>query len=151
MRINDKTIISSLKGHNTYVLFIKYYIRNNKEEYLLSCDRNQLVIIWDIQNFYNKKYTIQQKYSDRIYDALLLFNIFNNDYILLSTVCPREYTKLYEFKENNKFIRNIYGTNTHCTYCMIPWFYQNKYYIIECTDYKISINNLFEDETYANL
>ena len=34
---------------------------------------------------------------------------------------------------------------------MIPWLYNNKFYIIECCDYKISINNIFENECYANL
>ena len=152
MRIKDKTIITTLKGHGTNVIVIRYYLKDNKEEYWLTCDKNKLVIIWDIQNFYNKKYTIQTKYSCNICDALLLFNIFNNDYILLSNYSKDEYSKLYEFKENNKFIRNIYGTNDHQTYFMIPWFYQNKYYIIDCAyDHKISINNLLEDETYANL
>ena len=99
MRIKDKTIITTLKGHGTNVIVIRYYLKDNKEEYLLTCDKNKLVIIWDIQNFYNKKYTIQTKYSDNICDALLLFNIFNNDYILLSNYSKDEYSKLYEFKE----------------------------------------------------
>ena len=34
---------------------------------------------------------------------------------------------------------------------MIPWLYNNKYYIIECCWNKISINNIFEDENYSNL
>ena len=34
---------------------------------------------------------------------------------------------------------------------MIPWLYKNKYYIIECCIYKISINNMLDDECYANL
>ena len=34
---------------------------------------------------------------------------------------------------------------------MIPWLYKNKYYLISCCDYEISINNIFEDENYANL
>ena len=34
---------------------------------------------------------------------------------------------------------------------MIPWLYKNKYYIIECCYKKISINNMLEDECYANL
>ena len=34
---------------------------------------------------------------------------------------------------------------------MILWKYQNKFYLIECyINAKISINNLFEDETYIN-
>ena len=34
---------------------------------------------------------------------------------------------------------------------MIPWLNKNKYYIIECCNNKISINNMLEDECYANL
>ena len=34
---------------------------------------------------------------------------------------------------------------------MIPWIYQNKYYIIDCSFKNISINNIFEDENYAIL
>ena len=151
MRIKDKTIINSLKGHNANTIVIRYYLKNNKEEYILSSDKNKLVIIWDIQNFYSKKYTIQAQYSGDIYDALLLFNVFNKDYILLSNSTSNEYSKLYEFKENTPFVRNIHGTNDHITYFMIPWLYQNKYYLIECSYNKIFINNMFEDENYANL
>ena len=151
MRIRDKTVINSLKGHNANTIVIRYYSKDNKEEYLLSSDKNKLVIIWDIQNFYNKKYIIQAQYSSDIYDALLLFNVFNKDYILLSNYSSNEYSKLYEFKENTPFVKNIHGTNDHTTYFMIPWFYNNKYYLIECSDYKIIINNIFEDENYANL
>ena len=151
MRIKDKTVINSLKGHNSNTIVIKYYLRNNKEEYILSSDKNELVIIWDIQNFYSKKYTIQAQYSGDIYDALLLFNVFNKDYIVLSNYASNEYSKLYEFKENTPFVRNIHGTNDHITYFMIPWLYQNKYYLIECSYNKIFINNMFEDENYANL
>ena len=151
MRIKDKTIITSLKGHNANAIVIKYYLKDDKEEYILSSDANKLVIIWDIQNFFNKKYTIQAQYSNHIYDAKLLFNVFNKDYILLSNYASNEYSKLYEFKENTPFVKNIYGTNDHITYYMIPWFYQNKYYLIECSQNKIYINNMFEDENYANL
>ena len=151
MRIKDKTIITSLKGHSSLVIVIRYYMKDNKEEYILSCDTNKLVIIWDIHNFFNQKYSIQTKYSSCIFDALLLFNIFNNNYILLSNCAQNEYSKLYQFKENTPFVRNIYGTNQHTTYFMIPWLYQNKYYIIDCANSKISINNLLEDETYTNL
>ena len=151
MRIIDKTIITSLQGHSSPIPVIKYYTKNNNEEYLLSCDESKLVIIWDIQNYYNKKYTIQTNYSDIIADSLLLFNIFNNDYILLSNTGSNEFSKLYYFKQNTPFIRNINGTNQNPSYFIIPWLYNNKYYIIDCGDSVISINNMLEDETYANL
>ena len=151
MKIYDKTIVISLKGHNNRTRVIRYYIKDNKEEYILSCDNNKLVIIWDIQNNYNKKYSLQVKYSGHISDALLLFNIFNKNYILLSSNNNIEFSKLYEFTSNTPFIRNIYGTNQNNIFFMIPWQYKNKYYIIDCCNNKISINNFLEDECYANL
>ena len=55
MRIKDKSNISSLKGHTSRTTVIRYYSKDNKEEYILSCHENKLVFIWDILN-YNKKY-----------------------------------------------------------------------------------------------
>ena len=61
---------------------------------------------------------MQTKYKGNIIDALLLFNILNNNYILLSSRDDNEYSKLYEFKENTKFVKNIYGTNEHKTFLL---------------------------------
>ena len=151
MIIKNKTIKYSLKKHRAKVNSIRYFIKDSKEEYLLSCDLNKLIIIWDIQNDYNIKYSIKMELPDYIRDSLLLFNINTKDYILISNEGKKEYTKLYELKENIPFIRNIYGTNENITYYLIPWIYNNKYYIIECCYEKISINNLLEDECYDNL
>ena len=151
MRINDRALINSLKGHKTGTNVIRYYIKDNKEEYIISCDKNNLVIVWDIQNNYNNQYNIQIKDFGTIWDSLLLFNIFNKNYILISSYNKDEFTKLYEFKDNTPFIKNIYGTNENNTAFMIPWMYKRNYYIIECCYYKIAINNLLNDECYANL
>ena len=73
-------------------------------------------MIWDIQNYYNKKYSFQSNIG-RLFDTLLLFNIFKKDYILLPSYETNNFTKLYEFIENTLFIRNIYGTNeNNCFY-----------------------------------
>ena len=40
LRIEDKTIITSLKGHNYYTSVIRYYLKDNEKEYILSCDEN---------------------------------------------------------------------------------------------------------------
>lgn len=82
---------------------------------------------------------------------MLLFNICKNNYILLSSNKYNESSKLYEFQENTKFIKNIYGTNGNNTLYMIPWKYKDNYYIIECCCNKISINNINKEECYANL
>ena len=150
MRINDKTIIKSLEGHKGRIFFIKYFCKNNKEDYILSSDENSFVIIWDIQNYFSKKFTI--KYTNgRLFHSLILFNVFQNDYIILPSYETKNFSKLYEFKENTTFVKNIYGTNNHCIYFIIHWFYNNKHYIIDFADKVISINNIFEDENYANL
>ena len=60
MIIKNKSIISSLKGHNSSIRVIRYFSNDKKEEYLLSCDDYCcLTIIWDIQDSFNKKYSIK--------------------------------------------------------------------------------------------
>ena len=150
MTITDQKIIRSLKGHNSVTSVIKYFKKESKD-YILSCDDNKLVIIWDIQNNYNKKYTFYSKYKGFISDGLLLFNINKNDYIILSSNKENEYSTVYEFSNNAPLIKKIYETNKNETYYMIYWLYKNKHYIIECCKKKISINNLLKNENYANL
>ena len=108
------------------------------------------MIIWGVQNYYNKKYSIQSN-NGRLFDALLLFYIFKKDYILLPSYETNNFTKLYEFTENTPFKRNVYGTNENNCFYALPWFYNNKYYIIQCSEDDIINNNLFENENYAKL
>ena len=151
MRISDNAIIKSLGGHSAATTVIRYYMKNNNEDYILSCDKNNKVIIWDIQNDYSQKYIIEERYSYQIWDALLLFNINNRDYIALSSYDKNESSKLYELNNEAQFIKNIDNTEENKTDYMIPWKYNNKYYIIELCYGKILINNIFEDEKYAEL
>ena len=157
-RIYDKQIIKTLEGHKNKIRVIRYYQnKNNKiinEEYILSCDANKLIIIWDINNNFEQKYSLQEKFKDNINDVLILFNIFNKKYLITSSDNfgnNDEFLKLYELKENILFVKNIDETNKNKNNYLIPWLYKSKYYIISCCDYKISINNIFENEVYANL
>lgn len=151
MRLNDNTIVHYLQKHTNKVTVIKYYNNIKSEEFLLSCDANKLVIIWDIQNNYCIKSIIQEQFQGTIWDALILFNIFNKDFILLSSGSKGVPIRLYEFKENNSpFINWIPETEQNCTNYMIPWFNNNKYYIIKLYN-GISIHNLFGNECYAKL
>ena len=151
MTLKDKAIVKSLKGHNNKVHVIRYFTKDEKEEYLLTSDENKISIIWDIQNNYNIKYTIKEKYFGITFDALLLFNVLHTDFILLSSGNTNEYSKLFELKDQAHFAKNVYGTNKNNTNYLIHWQYKNKNYVIELCDKKITINNLFEDEVYANL
>ena len=151
MRLNDNTIVNSLKKHANKVTVINHYKKSSNIDYLLSCDLNKLAVIWDIQNNFNIKATIQEQYSGIIWDAHLLLNVFNKDYILLSSGKKGESIKLYELKDNStQFVKNIFGTKEHITNYMIPWFFNFKYYVIKFYN-DISIHNIFENECYAEL
>ena len=151
MRLTDNTIVHFLKKHTGKITVINYYKKNNDNEYLLSCDLNKLVVIWEIQNNFNIKSSIQEEYAGVIWDAHLLLDLNNKDYILLSSGKKEESIKLYELKDNNcHFIKNIFGTKENITNYMIPWFYNFKYYVINFYN-DISIHNIFENECYAKL
>ena len=152
MNIISKEIITSLEGHSKETSIIKYYKKDKKEDYLLSADYNKKIIIWDIQNNFNKKYCFNESYKGNIYDGLILFYISQKNYIILSSGSKDEYLKLYELEgENNKliFIKNIFEKTVTGTEYLIYWKNNNKHYVIELGANKIIINNIFDKEEYA--
>ena len=149
MRIRDKAYVRSLRGHNSPVSVIRYFRKNNREEYLLSCEvSGGFVAIWDIINNFYIINSIKEQSVGKIYDALLLFNLNNKDYVLISTAM-KEPIKLYELRQNQNYY-NIFGTDESLTNYMIPWSYNNNYYIIKLHS-DISIHNIFKNECYAKL
>ena len=150
--INNNNLIKSLKGHNYYITFIKFFNDGIKgKKYLMSIDNNKLVIIWDIKNNYTKK-RLTLHYKGAIYSALLLFNLYDEDYIITSSYNLLEHSKIYSMNKNN-FVKNIYNTDNNYTRYIIPWERKNYegFYIIELCDGEISIINLFENEIYGKL
>ena len=152
--INDNIFYKSLKGHNNHICSVRYFY-NKKENigYIISSDVDKLIIIWDDED-YNIKYKIDTKYKDYKYfgisnhSNLLLFDIEGNNYIVTSSFNCYEYSRLYEFSNNNKIIRNIYNSNDHYTYFIYYWHYNNNHYIIENSCNRIYILNIFKDEKY---
>ena len=140
----ERKIVCNL-NINENVEIIKYYKKNNKKDYLLSSDSSKSIKIWDIQQNFENIIVINDNFIGKIYDAILLFNIQKNDYIIISNTNVKDniYTKIYNFKTVN--YRNIYKTNENYTYFLIPWEYNNNYYIIECCRNKISIHDIFND------
>ena len=151
MRLDNKKIITSLPGHVESTQVIRYYKANETYDYILSIDKTNLIIIWDIQNNFKKIYKTTINYFNKIIDAVLLLNINNSNYVYISNSGLDEYSQLYELKNNIKFIRNINDTNNNKTKYLIPWNYNNEHYIIECCNQKIMIYNIFEDKSYAEL
>ena len=151
VRIFDNNLIKHLKYDDAEI--IKYYKKSEKEDYLLSCGKINILMVLDIQNDYNAKFKITLKNQNIDYffsDLLLLFNINDNDYIITSSF-EANFSNLIEFKSNKVFFKNIPGTEQNKTLSMIPWAFKNEYYLIECCENNISINNIFKEECYAVL
>ena len=151
MGLPDKTIITNLKGHSSTTSVINYYFESkNGKEYLLSIDSQNLLIIWDLQKF-DKKCEMRLQYKGNIFGAMMAFNIFDKNYIITSSYEKKEYAKIYSFDDKPSFISNIFKTNDDITYSILLWLYNNKYFLIQLAEHNISINNLLEEEHYANL
>ena len=149
----------SLKGHHGKIKTVRYFINNkNKKEYLISGADDKKVIIWDINNNYNIIFTIDTKYIKSIFSCLLIFPDNKEDtYIIISSYSKNENnensaTKVYSMN-NKDLIKYIMYTNNVAIYYLLSWLNKtnNQLYIIQFCGKKIIINNLLEDELYAEL
>ena len=152
-------LISSLQGHKNRITVVRYFINTNDyKEYLISSDYNKILIIWDISNNYKIIHKINTQYGTSIYSSLLIFpNNTNENYIITSTWNTGEdpvysATKIFSL-DTGKYIKYINNTNNDKIYYLLSWFNQqnNKYYIVQLAYKKIKINNIIEDELYAEL
>ena len=156
--IKNNIFYISLKAHKNGTPTVRYFLDNKKnKEYLLSADFLKTVIVWDINNDYNIYIKINiNNYKGSILSSILLFNIKVKeeeikDFIITSSDDENEdFSKIYSFKDGS-FIRNISNTNKNVSYYLLPWEYNNNYYIIELCLNRISINNVLTDENYAEL
>lgn len=152
-RLEDNTLIKSIKHHTNHITIVRYFLdSNSNKEYLLTADENKLVTLWDIQNEFKIIYDIKPGYSGKIYSSLLVFGVNEKNYLVTCSTGSSDYSKKYNF-ESGKFIENINKTNSNYTYYLLYWFNKknNEHYIIECCDGKVSIHNLIKDEIYAEL
>ena len=155
IQIEDNKKILSLKGHNDNIRTIRYFINeNNYNEYIITADKNKIVIVWDITNDYNILHKIDTKYL-HIYSCLLVFEKNNRNNIIVSTSqtdINNASTKVYSL-ETGKFIKFLKKTNNYSIYYLLSWKNKrdNKYYIIQLANKLIIINSLFDDDIYALL
>ena len=172
--LNNNKILRKQKGHSYFVTSIRYFFnKTNNNEYLLSSDANKWVILWDINNNFDKKVIVNCKYKNNyIYSCLILFNIFNSKYLSSSNSSTTEnddnsnnnsfivissntlsnenyeYTNIYLLR-NGAFIKNTYNNNTNY---LLSWAnnFDNKEYIIELCSDKVIIYNIFDDDIYCS-
>ena len=158
--LSNNQIITSLKGHNSTVTMVRYFINfKDKSEYLISADIEKNVIVWDISNNYNLLHLIKTEYIDNnIYSCCLFFDNFERNFIFTSCGLNRykkndtSYTKMYSFKDGN-FVKNLIESNDNNTYYILNWFNEdNKInYLIELCEEKVVITDFIKNELYAKL
>ena len=150
--VDNFTIIQKLYGHNQRIVFIKYYLDPYTEkEYLISADREEMVIVWKIldKNNYKRFCLINTLYGrlmmrQSIYSCIIFFTERKN-YIYTTSV-TKNYGRLYEL-EDGSFLRNVSITLNNYTFYLIKY----KEYIIDiCKDY-IMIYNPFSEEIYDKI
>jgi WD40 repeat protein len=148
----------TLKGHKNYINKVKYFMNdNNNNEYLISVDKDNVIIIWDITNKYSNIYKIDNNISrGSISDVLLIFNIVDskkiiNDYIIIS-YNTKIFTSVYSLNKKCK-IKTIEKTNEYNTYYLIQWYNRkdSNNYIIELSDGNIFIYNIKDNTLYTEL
>lgn len=141
--IENCKVITSLKGHLYYINFIKYFKKEEKEEYLISADKDRVIIIWDIINDFSKYYKIETYSSiGEISCALICFNFIDSNknienYIIFS-FNRENYTNIHSLYKKKK-IREIKYTNTYNTNYLVFW--ENKNTLFELSEGKIFMYN----------
>ena len=150
--VDNYKIIKRLYGHNQRIVFVKYYLDPYTEnEYLLSADKEEVVIVWKIldKNNYKRFCYINTFYGQllmkqSIYSCIIFFTERKN-YIYTTSV-TKNYSRLYEL-EDGSFLRNVSLTLNNYTLHLIKY----KEYIIDiCKDY-IIIYNPFSEEIYDKI
>ena len=117
--LNDNKVIKKLKGHNDRVLSTRYFQEpNSKKDYLISADRNHIVIVWDLNDFC-KIFEAKINYDSYIYSTLLIFYL-NNIYAVISTLGGGS-TKIINLKDKSKSI-DINNTYNLPVYFLSYWY-----------------------------
>ena len=105
----DNRKILSLKGHYNEIKIVNYFI-NNKDhnEYLVSVEEKQIIIIWDITNNYNLKYKINNKHYKLISCCILIFpHNQTNNYMIENTAGHDKYNARLYSLDDGKMIKKI--------------------------------------------
>ena len=126
VRINDKKLIKSLKGHKMSVDIVKhFYDDRDKKHYLLSADYLRIVILWNITNEYAPIIQIKIQYSQYINSLMIIFEL---DYIITATdgTSENDFIKIHSLN-NGKLISNINDTTNNETKYLLKWNYNDKY------------------------
>ena len=157
MSLKNNEIKKKLEGHISRFKVIKYfYDEISDKKYLVSSDRKNKVIIWDINNNYSKVYENIFEFKKNINDVLMLF-INKEIFILIASLSEEDATKIINLNQEKNFevksqteFPDSKGLNK---FSLSHWHKRdtNIDYIIQTGINKIIINALKTKELYATI
>lgn len=148
--LNNNKLISSLKGHKKSITMVRYFTGDNKKEYLISADINQVVIVWDISYKKVIYYKIKLQYKNWIYSCCIL--VLNDYDYAITSCCGEGNTKVYLLKNiKATFLKNIYESKNNNVYYLMTWYNEKdkNYYLIQFCKKKIVVNNIEKNIIYT--
>ena len=153
MRLLDQKKISSLKHSSYRITRLRHFFNPiNTFDYLISLHEECFLHLWDLSNNFKLKYIINVDYKIfSISDCIILFEY---NYIITSTIGKNydNFSKIYSFDKNGKFIKNIKNTDSNWTFTLIKWIDKYKtIYIIECCNNKIYCYDIMNEDNYFEL
>ena len=155
MTLKDNKEKIKLEGHIARLNLIKYfYDVNTNNKYLISSDKKNKLIIWDIND--NYKILLEDIIEDEqnIKDILMLF-INKQIYLVIASSNEYKGTKIINLNpENNYQINSIIELNESSgfsKFSLSHWYYkkENLNYIIQTGKNKIIINEFESKEIYS--
>ena len=145
--LKDNKVIKKLEDHKDRVITIRYFQEpNSKKDYLISADRNHIVIVWDLNDFC-KIFEKEMNYDSFIYSSLLI-SYSNNIYAVISTL-GRGSTKIINLKDKSKSI-DINNTYNLPVYFLSYWYNKksNQFIIIQCGQKVILMTEFPNNKVY---
>ena len=145
--LKDNKVIKKLEDHKDRVITIRYFQEpNSKKDYLISADRNHIVIVWDLNDFC-KIFEAKINYDSYIYSTLLIFYL-NNIYAVISTLGGGS-TKIINLKDKSKSI-DINNTYNLPVYFLSYWYNKksNQFIIIQCGQKVILMTEFPNNKVY---
>ena len=144
----DNKIKKSLKGHENDITTVRYFINpKNNKEYIISADYDFCILVWEIQNNFNKLH--QLKSSSKLFSSLIIFPVEKDEDNKIFFI---DYgVKVFSLENGERLDHNNFASQPFPNY-LLEWYNKknDKYHIINLNDNYIYITNLL-DIKYAIL
>ena len=123
INIKTKKIIQKIKGHKKRILSVRIFPNpKTKKDFLISVDIGNNIIIWDIENNFNKIFEKDFQYEPYafIYSTLLIFGE-KNTWIVASSIKEKNKTLIVDINKRDYYIE-INESENLPVYCLCYWY-----------------------------